>query len=713
LNNSRKKKWEKKVVEKQIMLNSFKTLREKLLKQYSEPHFDSESGLSKEMLREKLSGYAAANRDLPHILLKANLFKLIVENGRLDVDPDDPFADHLDGRDLLLPYQQIWARENPIPDIAANQRDRDSGLGEAKLDLSHTSPDWSSILELGVTGLRDRALAAGDSDFYRAVAIVYDSFRNFILRLADQARKAGNDIVTDNLEFLADKAPETLYQALQLSYLYNQLQEMEGELVRSQGIFDQLFWPFYQHDNKQGIATDRQVKDLLHFFYLKCLAQNISYGKNLNFGSSDEKERDLSNHFTLLALQAWREVRTCNPKICLRINPHTPASIKKLAVSCVLEGLTGIVFSNDQVARKMLSEGGKPPEDIRDYLLIGCYEPSIMGREMCCSMACTFNFAKVVELVFAQARLPESYAEFEKSYLDLLEKSLKRLMAAAREFEKTWKTVNPSPLLSGSMRCCLVSGRDVSDGGTQYNNSGIMCAGLPDAADSLDAVREMVFNRQIVTLEELKQHLQNDWQDAPLLQAKILNTLPKWGNNNPELDSIAKRISAFTANLINHSANTRGGHFQTGIWSIYFNVNFGAKTGALPNGRHKGKRLAQNLSSSIGMDRNGVTSLINSSARLNHAQFLDGSILDIMLHPSAVAGDRGRGVIPELIRTYFEQGGLAIQFNIFNAESLKQAQQEPEKFTNLQVRVCGWNIRFIDLDRDSQDAFIAQAEALV
>lgn len=694
------------------MLDSFQTLREKLIRQYSEPHFDPESGLSEDALRERLSEYAAAHRDLPHILLKANLFRLIVENGRLDVDPDDPFADHLEGRYLLRPYQQIWARENPIPDSDANRRDRDSGLGEAQLDLSHTSPDWRSILELGVTGLRDRAVTAGDSDFYRAVAIVYDSFRNFILRLAGQSRRAGADVVAANLTFLADNAPETLYQALQLSYLYNQMQEMEGELVRSQGIFDQLFWPFYQHDRQQGIATDRQVKELLKFFYLKFLAQNLSIGKNLNLGASDENGRDLSTPFTLLVLQAWHEMRTWNPKLCLRLNPNTPAAITELATSCVMEGLTGIVFSNDRVARNMLSESGKPPEDIRDYLLIGCYEPAIMGREISCTMAATFNFAKVVELAFAQPVLPESYAEFEESYLALLEQSLKRLMANAREFEKTWPAVNPSPLLSGSMSCCLTSGRDISDGGTQYNNSGIGCLGLPDAADSLYAVREMVFNRQALTLAELKQHLQNDWQDAPLLQARIRNTLPKWGNNHPEVDAIAQRISVFTANLINRSPNTRGGHFQTGIWSINLNAGFGKRTGALPSGRRAGERLAQNLSSDIGMDRNGVTSLINSSSRLNHAQFPNGSVLDVMLHPSAVAGDKGRTVVPELIRTYFEQGGLAIHFNIFNAADLKQAQQEPDKFANLQVRVCGWNIRFTDLDRESQDAFIAQAEAL-
>ena len=167
----------------------------------------------------------------------------------------------------------------------------------------------------------------------------------------------------------------------------------------------------------------------------------------------------------------------------------------------------------------------------------------------------------------------------------------------------------------------------------------------------------------------------------------------------------------FVSRRINQTPNARGGTFQTGEWSINHNFTFGKKTAATPDGRFAGEPLSRNTGASIGCEKHGVTALIRSAAELDHAEFPDGSVLDVMLHPSSISSNEGPDVIAGLVRSYFAAGGLAIQFNILNAEDLKLAQMEPGKYDDLQVRVCGWNSRFVNLSREEQNAFIAQAEA--
>lgn len=698
--------------------NTFDTVREALTDQYFPLEVNPASGLPPDELKAAAIRYQEERRDLPRILLKAELFGFLLEHVRIGIDPADWFADHFETPRLLVAFREEWRREAEQTIAASTlernrEADRD-GLGHAQLDLSHTSPDWRSILELGICGLRDRAARALPEapdrearDFLSAAVTVFEAMRKFVLRLAKEAEAQKAVRVIDSLHTLAEQPPQTFQQALQLVYLYNQLQEFEGELVRAMGSFDRLFLPFYRADLAAGRLNREQAKELLKFFWTKFYAQRQSIGKNFCFGGGDT-----ANELSELGYETYRELAVHDPKLSLRVSRHTPDWLLLQAAECLKHGLTGTVFANDDVAEEMFRKRGKQPGDIDDFILIGCYEPAIMGRELSCSMEIVFNLAKPAELVCRRKTEYRSFPEFEAAYFNCLQEHLGTLLEFGRQFERTWPQTNPSPLLSGTMPGCIRRGRDVSAAGADYNTGGVMCAGIGSAADSLAAVKTLVFDRKLCTMKELREALEADWQGYDRLRFEALHRTPKWGNNDPEADRLARKLTDFAARLINHTPNARGGTFQMGLWSIDLNFPMGARTGALPDGRRAGEPLSKNTCSAVGMDRNGVTALIQSLGKLDHTEFPDGSVLDVMLHPSAVSGSDGAQLLVDLIRTCFKLGGLAIQFNIFNAETLRDAQREPEKYANLQVRVCGWNARFIDLSREAQDAFIAQAEAL-
>ncbi len=717
------------------MWNTFQYVREHLSGQYSRLEIDYESGLPESEVRILMEQYWIQHVNEPSISRRAGLLALVLNHVRIGVDPADWFADHCEGTKLMLEFRSRFRTEAeellPSGIIEKAELISTCGAGHAQLDLSHTSPDWADILQYGPAGLRDRAQKAGQQSstpesviFFDAVACVFDAMCRFIARLAGQARKVNAVRVINALETLAVEPPQTFHQALQLAYLYNQVQEMEGELVRAMGSFDQLFISYYRNDLAAGRLTRDHAKELIQFFCLKFFAQKQAIGKNICLGGMYSDGGDAANELSMLFYEAYREMHTYDPKISLRVHPGTPNELLLAATDCLKQGLTATVFANDEVAFEMFRKQGKEENDLERFVLIGCYEPAIMGKEVSCSMAAQINLAKPVELIFAQGRdplsgidiglneqLPESYEEFEAAYFRQLKHLLDRVISIVREFERIWSKWNPSPLLSGTMATCIAAGQDISAGGTTYNTSGIVCAGLASAVDSLAAVKKVVYEDCRCSLSELQSALASDWKNAPelLLAAR---RAPKWGNHDPITDSIGQHITSECAAWINSASNSRGGHFQMGLWSIDLNMSLGRRTGTLPDGKRNQQMLSKNLCSVIGMDKAGATALINSAATLNHTEFPNGSVLDVMLHPSVIAGADGAEILAALIRSYFAMGGLAIQFNIFNVETLKAAQRHPEQYRQLQVRVCGWNIRFIDLDPASQAAFIAQAEEI-
>ncbi|HOG50361.1 MAG TPA: pyruvate formate lyase family protein, partial [Lentisphaeria bacterium] len=566
------------------------------------------------------------------------------------------------------------------------------------VDFSHTCPDWQAILKLGFPGLRDRA-ASGDTPFHQAAAMTYDGAMILCRRLGAAAG-------LPTLSILAERPPKTLHEAFQLAYLFHDLQEMEGESVRTMGWFDRLYIDFYRNDLAAGILTREQASELIKYFWIGFYAKTEGklFGKNFCFGPK-------VNELSYLGMEVYHELNTVDPKLSVRLAPDTPNDFLQLTVKNIRDGRNGIVFLNNDLAVNSLIRHGRTPEDAADFIPIGCYEPAVLGKEISISGATHVYLPQVVLLTLAEERDYVTFDEVLEAFLERLRQEIDYMVEQQRRCERIWPDINPAPFLSGTMAECVTRGRDITAGGARYNTTGCIVNYFADAVDSLAAIEHLVFKTRQCTMAELRQALADNWQGHEELQLKALNRTPKWGNGDDRADRIGVTIAEVAAERLNTTLNARGGRFTAALFGQLV-VERGRLLGALPSGRLAGTPAAKNLCACIGMDREGITALMNSVLKIDLAQFPNGVCLDLMLHPSAVQGLDGIANLAAIARAFLDSGGSGLQFNIFSAETLRDAQAHPEKYANLQVRVCGWNVRFTDLTPAAQNTFIAQAEAM-
>jgi len=284
-------------------------------------------------------------------------------------------------------------------------------------------------------------------------------------------------------------------------------------------------------------------------------------------------------------------------------------------------------------------------------------------------------------------------------------------LESTRTVEQSWYDLNPAPLHSGAFRDCIAVAKDYSRGGCRYNSSGVDCTGLGTVADSLAAVRHLVDEAKTATMAELRKALLADWKDSEELRLRARRQAPKWGNNNDRADVAAKRVYEALVRRINTTRNGHGGFFQAGLWSIDLDVPFGKRTAATPDGRHRGDVLSRNNVATAGCGKEGLLALMHSNLKLDLAESPDGHIMDIILPLSVTRRHTAAQDIATILATYFKNGGQCLHLNCFDSALLRDATAHPEKYPDLQVRVCGWNVRWADLSPQEKRHFIATAEA--
>lgn len=694
---------------------------------------DETSGYSTERLRREMDSIEKKYASRPLIVTRTEYLKLYFDHVRLAVNTNDLFVHwHPDTLEIV---KRTWKR---LSDFRKSHPSRanvgrgniDNGTYTTRLDLSHTCPDWNSVIKLGPRGLADRARErrkTADTEsqriFLDCVAGCYDALARQCLRWADVAERKGMREVAAVLRENAAHEPRTFREALQWSLVYDRAQELEGEDVRSQGLFDRLFIDYYRADISAGRETRESAKRLLADYYTRLGSQGHPNGKNIAFGGYDAKGESIWNELTELGFEVFRELGRINPKLTYRFGRKTPREHLEKVTRCLAEGKTSIVFACEETLTEAFLRRGAAPEDINGYLLVGCYEPGIGGREIVASMAADINLLKPLEAVFNSGRdfsgvrvgldcpLPENAAAFEKEYLRQLDAVILRALETARAGERSWCDLHPAPLFSGSFADCIASGADYSRGGCKYNSSGIVVVGLGTAADSLAAIKYLVDERRLVTMKELSEILRANWKGHDKLRATAQRGAPKWGNGDDRADLPGKRIYDFAAGRINGRPNGHGGRFNAGFWSIYLDMAFGKCTAATPDGRLAGEPLSRNNVATSGCGTEGPTAVMNSNLKLDQANSPNGHIMDIVLPASLVKSKNAASDIADILMTYFERGGQCIHLNCFDSATLRAAMAEPAKYSDLQVRVCGWNVRWIDLSRTEQLHFLATVEA--
>jgi formate C-acetyltransferase len=737
------------IIGTQQMWGTFEAVRDHLFDQFQNVPFDPRPGLSLEELQGEVETDLQAHPDRPRVLQKANAYRIVVTRGQICIDPLDWFVDKLNHGGLVRKIRDAWHREARTGAIEkeASWFDRGFQLGvvHGGLDMGHISPGWDNMFSGGLTGLIEQAQrnrerfgsTATDEQlaFYEAVEIVYRATIRLAARFSELAQKMIADFpehegrlraIADVCKRVPAHAPETFYEALQFAWLMHEIIEMEGEMVRSMGHFDRTLYPYYRADIDAGRLTREQAKELIQFFWFKyhSRTQGSQNGKNFVFGGQNADGSDVTNELTYLALEAYEELNTPDPKLSVRFLPGTPDKLYQRVADLIRCGHNSFVLMNDVPAVEALVKRGKTLENARTYLPIGCYEPAVDGKEAGCTMNLVINLAKGLELALhdgvdplsreqigPNTGAPRQFTDFEQMF-DAYCKQMDFLLTRSVEYvgahERQWPMINPSPLIAGTIDDCLARGKDIGQGGAHYNAVGCVGAGLANTCDSLLAIQQAVFDEKRFTMDEILDALRCDFEGDEPMRRYLLNRVPKWGNSDEVSDALAKRIADHYCNTVHTFTNGRGGPVQAALFTLTYRLSMGKATGATPDGRKARMELAPGVGAMTGRDMNGVTGLIGSVAKLDFTKTPNGSVLDIMLHPTAVKGDEGLDVMVNLIKTFFGEGGYALQFNVFDVETLREAQRYPEGYASLQIRVTGWSVYFTTLSKVEQNAYIAR-----
>lgn len=720
-------------------MKQFDRNSERLRNQFENIAWIPESGVSPKELEQMYQQLIRDTAAQPRNIIKAKTFQMILQHSRIAVIPEDIFQNHLqegtkwDG--IMATQRFLWEkeiRESELrDDFFTIQEAQQTGAYYAGSDFGHTSPNTQLLLDIGFTGVLERInryaarenLTQKQKDFYESCRITLESIILFVEKLAKATEPVSKENSTA-LYSLAKGKPGNIYEAMQLLIVYFFLHEyVAATRVRTLGRLDVLLEPFYKADIENGTYTKAEIKEMIKFFFNKFWTAKVPFDLPLCLSGMDAQENDVTSELTYLLVETYNELDIHSPKIHIRICDKTPEDFIKLVLRCIRGGNSSFVFVNDNTVIKGLTNVGIRKDDAKNYVPIGCYEPAVWGKEIGCTGNGGVNLAKAVEFAVTggidlasgkQLSINtgniETYHEFLAAVKTHIQFMTERSLHYIREIEKYYEHIGPDPLLSATYDRSVETGIDLYSGGAEYNNSSMYFYFLATLVDSLCAVNRLVFKDGRITFSSLQEILKANWEGNEKLRLLAKNIPEKYGNHNPEADALTAELATFCAGLVNSQPNSRGGVFKAAIFSIDHFVGYGKKTMATPDGRFAGEILSKNLCATVGQDKNGVTALIHSATRFDHSLFPNGTVLDIVLHPSAVSGEDGLHAFYTLLKTYVAKGGLALHGNVFNPEDLKKAQREPEKYKNLQVRVCGWNAYFVNLSKTEQDCFIKQSE---
>ncbi len=589
-------------------------------------------------------------------------------------------------------------------------------------DFSHCAPDWDDIIAIGFPGMRKRLLDNWkDTAYYHSRKIAADAVVRFVARLAAYAAEAAARtgdrrlaVEAASLGRLREGPPETAFDVLMFIYLEWVMGEnFDFFQVRTLSNLDRVLTPFYRADIAAGRTTEETFRDQIAHFWWQWGAIDNYFGQPVYFGGTKADGTTEYNEVSRIILDVHDKLGLPTPKVHIKTGPSTPDWVWRMTLD-LARRQRSVTFCGEEPLARAIKGLGYSEEQARTCAIWGCYEWGIL--DSCNDTIPSYISAlKPVEKLLARARAgtfsAPDFESFKAAYLQMLEDTTREARELAFETEKWVHEVNPSMLFSLSVAYSVRTGRDAYHDGTAHgNNSHILLVATGTAVDSLLAVKEIVYERGELSLRELGEAMAANWAGHETLRLRMLGSKRKWGNNCPEANALGREVIHRFASQANDIPNSRGGRFVSGAHSSRRFIDFGKQTGATPDGRLAGEEMSKNLSPSPGADTEGVTALVNTIASIDPSDVPMDMPLDVMLHPSAVAGDKGLDAMRTLVEVYHSRGLTLMQFNVFNAETLRDAQVNPRKYENLQVRICGWNVRWNDLPKEQQDAYILRTE---
>lgn len=711
--------------------------------------YDEDSGLDDSGIINGLKKLYDEIKFLPHPTAKALAVKYVLENERLYINEHDYFVGFYSLNRLADTVTfNNWSREvqkKRNPALTALEKNfNESGAAGLWPDYDHVVPDWTSLMRLGFKGIAERAenykkermksgqLTDEQVAFFDGIKIEYSAIIDVIdrmYRLALTKKHEKAEKISVCLKHLRDGAPSDIYEAMQLIYIYFIISEsIDHYQVRSLGNgLDSTLYSFYKHDLESGTFTREEIKEYIAYFLMQWSAIGNYWGQPFYLGGTNSDGSTRINDLSYDIIEVYDELAIYNPKIQIKYNKNIPSDFLNKILDMIRRGQNCFVFCCEPGMIKAVMSYGATYDEALNMDIRGCYETGVRANEV--SVVSGYvNAAKAVEYTFAngfdktigrQIGIKtgevinfEKFEDFYRAVLLQWEYIIEKSIEAANDYEKFLGYVNPSSIYSATAETSLKNAFDGYQGGVKFNNSALLNCGFASLVDSVMAVKKFVYDSRKTTMVTLKDALDKNWEGYEPLREKIRNCPYKYGNGEPETDMYAEMTARYFANKVNNRPNIRGGVYKAIMHSAMMFVWQGKKTLATPDGRKAGEELSKNASPVPGADRNGVTALIHSAARLNPTLYPESFCLDVMLHPSAVEGSDGPAAIKGLLDTYMKNNGMSMQINVFNSELLKDAQKNPDKYKNLQVRVCGWNVLWNNLSKAEQDAYILRSERI-
>ncbi|WP_395301020.1 formate C-acetyltransferase [Enterobacter sp. ECC-175] len=672
---------------------------------------------------------------------------LLKELDQFATRPQDRFeisdADKQTYREVLYPYWEKRSMKDFInsqmtEDVKAAVGTQIFSINQTDKGQGHIIIDYPRLLNNGLGALvaEMRAHCARDeqNSFYAAALILLEASQRHILRYAALAEELAQHAAAPRREELLKIAeisrhnaafrPQTFWQACQLFWYMNVILQYESNASSlSIGRFDQYMLPFYQASLSQG-EEPGFLKELLECLWVKCndvvLLRSTSSaryfagfptGYTALLGGLTENGRSAVNVLSFLCLDAYQNVQLPQPNLGVRVNELIDRPFLLKTAETIRLG-TGIpqIF-NDEVVVPAFLNRGVSLEDARDYAVVGCVELSIPGRTYGLHDIAMFNLLKVMEIA-----IQENEGNSDLSYEGLLEHIRAKinhyiaLMVEGSNIcdigHRDWA---PVPLLSSFISDCLETGKDVTDGGARYNFSGVQGIGIANLSDSLHALKGLVFEQQRLSFDELLAVLKANFAtpEGEKVRARLINRFEKYGNDIDEVDNISADLLRHYCKEVEKYRNPRGGQFTPGSYTVSAHVPLGAVVGATPDGRLAGEQLADGgLSPMLGQDIQGPTAVLKSVSKLDNYLLSNGTLLNVKFTPATLEGEAGLQKLADFLRAFTQLKLQHIQFNVVNADTLREAQQRPQDFAGLVVRVAGYSAFFVELSKEIQDDII-------
>lgn len=716
--------------------------REALDREFASPHFDPTTGLAPNILAKDLERIFTERFDqAPTAIVRAELFVYLYDNAQIEINPKNLFAAKINHQRMLTKYTSLF-KERILsrfsPETLVLQKEAIEWGCIPYIDYHHTLPNWYDIQAFGFAGLLSRAQRRKEAltkdpeatedqlVFIDSVITVYEAILRLMQRIRDESRKYPEAaLFTDCITELLEHEPRTTYQAMMTTDLFMQFYEIGCENSRSFGLIDRFYEPLYLEDLKAGRLTEEDLRELLRYLINKYSAADRWAGQPFALGGADENGNYCSTLMTRIILEVYDELNILNPKIHVRYHPSMPDELLRQILGMIRKGKSSINLMSDEVVWKGYEKIGVDRHISQHYVPQGCFEPTLMGLEeplICCSW---ISAPKAIELTINNgvdmltgrhsgmqfATPPSTYEEFYRRVLVQLDVIINGAIRAIDQESDYMHLINPSPLYSGTFASCIERCRDVYHSGTTYPNTSVKLCGIGTAVDSLMIVKKYVYEEKRISFDQLRTILCDNWEGYEDLRLDILNEKNRYGNGLAEPDNTARDIYAHAASLIVGRKNRIGGVYRLGADSVMHCIDHAVHVGATPDGRLARDMFSKNMCSVAGMEREGVTAAMLSVLNIDATNLLNAAVFDFIIHPSAVEGERGMDALVALAKVYFEMGGMVLQGNVFNVDDLCEAQKHPEKYANLQVRVCGWNEYFVKMTTQKQNDFIKRCQS--